>query len=1364
MTTDLFWTVNDFEPTFGKWTPAPSYARLVADGFVDVSDSSDRGQHEHAEIHLPGVIGADFSFGATILFGAGGDAHLQFRITGDGRYGVSLRESGFRIYRQMLEFQWVPVFEGGISRQVLKSNWVWKVLEGVERENLLAPDVPHAVSVTCMGSIFDVTVDGMSKRVQDDAIPAGRLGLYAFRPFGSSATIEFSQLYASTDVTALSNFSMLYSTLGYLSAGSKRALLRTLVRLSNGLDRERTGFTVLTTDGRVVRTGPLLPIPDTYGLQLWEADFTEICKPGTYVLRFDVAMGNTVHVLESSPFTIEERLLTRRIVRPLTILNATARNAADEDLRHNWTLASGLFTVGDDGALWVWKANDQEGALLERELNGFTAKLREDELTPGYTMTGEVTILEGCDAQLQFGVTPARRLAVTLQAGAGGPCAHGGGPGAIRLHEEGPGVDNKEHFRRIDARYLPEPFRSGRVYSIRIEVTAATVRVYLNSTPPRDVGEPPLPDPDPGFQFEARVCVDLKGKFAIKAWASSVRFARVAVWRHGVKFDWLQVGDDLFIDRAKSPGKGLCDGTTRADPDPKTPNKKSVVESPACSPIFAQRHGFYDCNNINGEATSHGAFVAGLVEMWTSRRGQLSDDDRIALRRAIVTGVSYLGHLYRLGGGTGRYKHEEPGRAGGNDLDENDKLVTYHTIAGVYGDLSFAAKAPDIDPALAAAAMRRAWKACLWLDKQGFAAEHRALFYCLIARCARRDAGFAAFVEGSLPFPTVQPIVDRLESMALQAGEEFLVDRNFFNVEGWRGAWRDTGQMIPWFEGVHAIRQTLPAQTEHWVQSLRELTAALVVHLTSENGFHVIPQSSGGDKAQNVANWDAMAVVPRVGRPIAAGLYFYNCTFFATMTLDMIFLGQLTGNRQIEKLAAGHLGWVLGLNPGVPANKALNPSPSGPAWKAAAFIQNLDAPFTRGFEAVDGTSTQKDWCWGGEDWCWRGNHREVWRFGVLPTGFMTIVNGHVLWEKQWDYYNTGPDGWISGETFMLNDGIYARAAIAYEDWVAGTPESWVSLGTSFQTAAAITNQDGRLEVVASRSDGTMLHTWETMPGGPLADWHPMDGFVEPAFGILNLDGRMELFGRARDSALWHRWQLHPNGPFSEWHSLGGSIRDATAARNADGRIELFAEYTDGSIHHRWQIAPNQQFDAWHSLNRVGREPRIGTNADGRFELFIVGADAQIYHRWQIAPNAHFDEWQSLHGSVRQLTVARNQDGRMELFAVSSDLQVVHRWQIAANGRFDAWHSLGGSFTFVHSVELGDGRIELLAVGTDRAVWRNIQTSPNGPFVGWESLGSSTQYLRGSVEQDGRAVVLARQTSGELWFMRQPAIGTWLRPA
>jgi hypothetical protein len=51
-----------------------------------------------------------------------------------------------------------------------------------------------------------------------------------------------------------------------------------------------------------------------------------------------------------------------------------------------------------------------------------------------------------------------------------------------------------------------------------------------------------------------------------------------------------------------------------------------------------------------------------------------------------------------------------------------------------------------------------------------------------------------------------------------------------------------------------------------------------------------------------------------------------------------------------------------------------------------------------------------------------------------PTGFQSLVNGHVLREGEWHYWSTGIPGWVSGETFLLDDAIFLRAALALEDW------------------------------------------------------------------------------------------------------------------------------------------------------------------------------------------------------------------------------------------------------------------------------------------------------------------------------------------
>ena len=589
------------------------------------------------------------------------------------------------------------------------------------------------------------------------------------------------------------------------------------------------------------------------------------------------------------------------------------------------------------------------------------------------------------------------------------------------------------------------------------------------------------------------------GTFGVKAWASSAKFEHVGVWCSSdpalgpqyVQMQPIGLDDGRIIDRPQiEPGQCNCDGTTTypGDPANKIPPNPGV-EHPLCLPIFAQRCGFYDCDSINGESNSHGAFIAGLIEVWLRRQAILSNDERGSLRSAIIAGVAYLGRLFDLGvenHGAGRYKHEDFGRAGGADLNAyvnnlnqvvSSGFLTYLTLSGVYGDLSFAAKAAELDAWMAAAAMRRAWKGCLWLEQSGLAPTHKVLVYHYLAKCAATDPEFAAEVQAELG--GTQPATDQLDQIAIETAESFLFDpqppsgsTGFGRLEGWRNAWRDTGQMIPWLEGVHALSQDLPDRTAHWAQPLAELAQDMVNYLTTNNGFHVIPQSSGGDQQQNCDNWDSMDVVPRVGSTVAGeGRSFYNCSFFSTEALDMVLLSEMSGNAELERLAAGHLYWVLGLNPGVPATKTLYDAPAGSPWRPAAFVQGLPASPARGYEDLsDGWSNEKTWLWPGEDW---STHRQIWRFNPLPNGFMSINNGLLIWEGQWDYYNIGADGWISGETFILNDGIYARAMITYEDQFTGVPQPEPTVGIGFNPQDRFMMTLGSTLVVVT-SDGNVF--------------------------------------------------------------------------------------------------------------------------------------------------------------------------------------------------------------------------------------------------------------------------------------------------
>jgi hypothetical protein len=86
MLVDLLQSLERVHSHIGALTEEPVSNRLAATGFVLLPESSPvMHPAAHAETHLHGAIGADFTFRASVRFPVGGDAHLLFRVNGDGR-------------------------------------------------------------------------------------------------------------------------------------------------------------------------------------------------------------------------------------------------------------------------------------------------------------------------------------------------------------------------------------------------------------------------------------------------------------------------------------------------------------------------------------------------------------------------------------------------------------------------------------------------------------------------------------------------------------------------------------------------------------------------------------------------------------------------------------------------------------------------------------------------------------------------------------------------------------------------------------------------------------------------------------------------------------------------------------------------------------------------------------------------------------------------------------------------------------------------------------------------------------------------------------------------------------------------------
>ena len=995
----------------------------------------DVGPMFHAEAHHEQVLGADFTYSAVISADwtrPGLSAHLQFRISDEGRYGIRLQGGTITFYRFMLEDRpcsnepeviahcplWPPP---GSSDDPIERSLGQGVFETTERA--------RHISVVAEGARFIVTY-GTSLQpdrqfeVQDDNLGIGRFGVYVIaneRDLGA----QFDQVIATTDPTAASNFVLLYSTPGYDRDGSKRAVVRTVNDLdAKDFDDTASAFSVISMAGdikirdrRFDASGSAGSLRRTLGFQFLAADFSDLREAGHYILVARVTTSGGIRVLRSLPFEVIPQLVTERMLWPLSTLNAKARRAADDDFRRNWFIDSGhsAWSVGLDGAFVVDRADDQGGAVLRRVSTPDNLPITEgDDRYRDFRLVVRITIVSGCDAQVQFRITHDERWAVTLQAGAAGGCQHGGGPGAVRLHREGPAVpgnQNHPHLEIVRSHLMESnPFEVGRAYDLEVRALGKRIEVVLDGVPI--------------FLFDVEN--PRAGTFALKAWASTVRFGHFKVWGRKVGLSRPAPGVWIPYNRAtglSSQGFQI----TVADRENQSPELVLKPEELGTInlPFAAQHHGFHDCNTPIGEVTSHGLFLSSLLDIWTTRAHAATPAQQDDLRHAILTALLYLNELHEQGNRSGAFAHQEPGRVA--LAPESKRHLT--TQFAMYGLSAFAEKGSSVDRRLARTAFQRAGEAWRWFDDNGGRDDVLDSIVAIrMARAAERE-GMAADIWFDKARSAAAAVLDRFGQPGAMAN-----------------MLRPTQRSMPWFEGIYEVffrgPFTLTDEQRDQLNSIASQLSALADD--PANGFCLIPQADDDrfpiDPAIPRHNWENLADLPLAVKhpkdfPVGE---WYHGQHFATAAADCVYIGRLTNIDSLQRLATGNLYWILGLNPGIPTTKMARSAPTSGPWSAASFVWNGPGAFARSWQGAR-TRTQAAKGWLAE---WEtspsSRDREIWAFDSANNGFQSIMNGHVLRERQWHYWSFGPVGWISAETFMLLDAGFLKAAILLEDWHTGS--------------------------------------------------------------------------------------------------------------------------------------------------------------------------------------------------------------------------------------------------------------------------------------------------------------------------------------
>lgn len=201
----------------------------------------------------------------------------------------------------------------------------------------------------------------------------------------------------------------------------------------------------------------------------------------------------------------------------------------------------------------------------------------------------------------------------------------------------------------------------------------------------------------------------------------------------------------------------------------------------------------------------------------------------------------------------------------------------------------------------------------------------------------------------------------------------------------------------------------------------------------------------------------------------------------------------------------------------------------------------------------------------------------------------------------------------------------------------GWEPGWTSFGMPDAGPGPWMSAAGVLELFTVAPDGTAFHAWE-----PNFAWQSFGGSCRGGLDVaLNRDGRRELFADFTDGTIRHIWQRSARLGWSGWAQLGSQTWPGppTAASNDDGHLEVFARDANGAIWHNWQIPPSWfwqtwRWSGWRTLDLPPQSSGFGADADdpivfrvGRvLNVFLVLPGAEIWHDFQRTPNNGWSGW------------------------------------------------------------------------------------------------------------------------------------------
>ncbi|MEZ0114575.1 hypothetical protein ABH920_008610 [Catenulispora sp. EB89] len=345
----------------------------------------------------------------------------------------------------------------------------------------------------------------------------------------------------------------------------------------------------------------------------------------------------------------------------------------------------------------------------------------------------------------------------------------------------------------------------------------------------------------------------------------------------------------------------------------------------------------------------------------------------------------------------------------------------------------------------------------------------------------------------------------------------------------------------------------------------------------------------------------------------------------------------------------------------------------------------------------------------------------------------------------WGFEQHGPSGSYGTSYHVIPYPYFSGSGTYYPQHYTGlTP---YSQGTGGRIASGV-HQDGRVEVFAVTPAGGIENRYETTADGSWSNW---SGFgpsgtslsVVSVATARHLDGRLEVFAVMSDGSILNKYEQTADGSWSGWNSFANAktAKSITVGVHQDGRLEVFAVTPSGGIQNNYETAPDKAWAGWSGFGPTisGTGPTVdsvttGQHHDGRLEVFAVMSDGSMQNKYEGAPDGSWSAWNGYApaktakgtGSPGTDSAGVHLDGRMEVFAVTPGGGIQNKYETAPDQAWTGWNDFGpsGVATATTVTRHQDGRLEVFAVMSDGSIQNKYESSPGGSWSPWNSYASA----------------------------------------